>query len=48
MPDRESRSCHGAWPDERVGFSYCMNQMRDQDLVDARSRALLDALYESL
>jgi CubicO group peptidase (beta-lactamase class C family) len=38
-------SVHGAWPDERVGFSYAMNQMRD-DLDDPRARALLKTLQE--
>ncbi len=28
-------SVHGAWSAARVGFSYCMNQMRD-DKVDRR------------
>jgi CubicO group peptidase (beta-lactamase class C family) len=37
-------SMHGAWPQERVGFSYAMNEMRD-DVVDERARALLDALH---
>ena len=41
-------SCHGAWPRQRVGFSYCMNEMRDDEPVDARSRALLRALYDAL
>lgn len=40
-------SLHGAWPQERVGFSYAMNQMRD-DLDDPRGRALLKALHEAL
>ncbi|MGA8355214.1 MAG: serine hydrolase domain-containing protein [Solirubrobacteraceae bacterium] len=40
-------SLHGAWPKERVGFSYAMNQMRD-DLQDPRGRALLKALHEAL
>jgi CubicO group peptidase (beta-lactamase class C family) len=38
-------SCHGAWPGERIGFSYAMNQLRDSTLVDPRSAALLDALH---
>jgi CubicO group peptidase (beta-lactamase class C family) len=37
-------SLHGAWPTSAVGFSYAMNQMRD-DEVDERSVALLEALY---
>jgi CubicO group peptidase (beta-lactamase class C family) len=39
-------SCHGCWPEERVGFSYAMNLMRnDHGRGDPRPRALLDALY---
>jgi CubicO group peptidase (beta-lactamase class C family) len=34
---------HGAWPRERVGFSYVMNLMRDDD-EDDRASGLLDAL----
>ncbi len=41
-------SVHGAWPDERVGFSYCMNEMRDDQDVDPRAQALLSALYEAI
>jgi CubicO group peptidase (beta-lactamase class C family) len=41
-------SCHGAWPQARAGFSYCMNRMVDRDPVDARAQALLRALYEAL
>jgi CubicO group peptidase (beta-lactamase class C family) len=37
-------SVHGAWPDHGIGFSYCMNRMRDADLLDPRAGALLDAL----
>jgi CubicO group peptidase (beta-lactamase class C family) len=40
-------SVHGAWPTERVGFSYAMNVMRD-DSVDSRAQALLSALYEAV
>ncbi|HEV7941463.1 MAG TPA: serine hydrolase domain-containing protein [Solirubrobacteraceae bacterium] len=40
-------SLHGAWPAERVGFSYAMNQMRD-DPEDPRGRALLKALHRCL
>lgn len=40
-------SIHGAWPAERIGFSYAMNEMRDE-LVDARAAALLRALYSAL
>jgi CubicO group peptidase (beta-lactamase class C family) len=39
-------SMHGAWPTERVGFSYAMNLMRDdQPEGDERPRALLGALH---
>lgn len=41
-------SCHGAWPTERLGFSYCMNEMRDTEPVDPRARSLLNALHASL
>lgn len=40
-------SCHGAWPSHRVGFSYVMNQLRD-DYDDDRSRSLLAALYAAV
>jgi CubicO group peptidase (beta-lactamase class C family) len=37
-------SIHGAWPSHGVGFSYTMNQLRD-DAVDDRGRALIASLY---
>ena len=37
-------SVHGRWPRQRVGFSYAMNQLRD-DPGDTRAAALLTALY---
>jgi CubicO group peptidase (beta-lactamase class C family) len=40
-------SVHGAWPTQRVGFSYAMNLMRDDAPVDERAAALLRALYEA-
>jgi CubicO group peptidase (beta-lactamase class C family) len=40
-------SCHGAWPRHRVGFSYVMNQMREEH-DDDRSRSLLCALYAAV
>jgi CubicO group peptidase (beta-lactamase class C family) len=40
-------SRHGAWPSERVGFSYTMNQMRD-DRDDPRGQSLLSALHSCL
>jgi len=41
-------SSHGCWPEQRVGFSYAMNLMRDGEPVDPRARALLAALHGSL
>jgi CubicO group peptidase (beta-lactamase class C family) len=41
-------SMHGAWPNERVGFSYAMNQMRDGEPVDARPASLLASLHRAL
>ncbi len=42
-------SLHGAWPTERVGFSYCMNQLRDDESEpDTRGVNLLDALSEGV
>lgn len=40
-------SQHGAWPSQRVGYSYSMNQLR-ADPMDARARTLLLALKEAL
>lgn len=37
-------SVHGRWPRQRLGFSYAMNQLRD-DPADMRAAALLTALY---
>jgi len=41
-------SCHGAWPEHGIGFSYAMNQMRDDHEVDPRSQSLLDALFGAI
>lgn len=41
-------SVHGAWPRERVGFSYAMNELRDDPGGDPRAQALLNALHASL
>src|SRR5262249_30170984 len=41
-------SVHGYWPTERVGFSYAMNLMRDDEADNARGQALLRALFEAL
>jgi len=38
-------SVHGAWPEERVGFSYAMNELRDDLSGDGRPAALLAALH---
>jgi CubicO group peptidase (beta-lactamase class C family) len=40
-------SVHGAWPRHRVGFSYCMNEMRSAP-GDARARRILTALFECI
>jgi CubicO group peptidase (beta-lactamase class C family) len=37
-------SIHGAWPAHRTGFSYVMNQLREE-ASDDRSRTLLASLY---
>lgn len=38
-------SMHGAWPDDRVGFSYVMNEMHDDnDRSDRLLRALRDTI----
>jgi CubicO group peptidase (beta-lactamase class C family) len=39
-------SIHGAWPDLRVGFSYAMNELRDDPAGDPRARALLAVLHD--
>lgn len=41
-------SIHGAWPEHGIGFSYCMNRLRDRDPVDPRATALTTALAASL
>jgi CubicO group peptidase (beta-lactamase class C family) len=39
-------SVHGAWPEQRLGFSYAMNELREDDPAnDPRSQALLRALF---
>ena len=46
--DGAGGSVHGAWPGQRVGFSYAMNLMRDDAATRDRRRslaALLAALY---
>lgn len=37
-------SVHGAWPGERIGFSYATNELRDDPDGDPRAAALLSAL----
>jgi CubicO group peptidase (beta-lactamase class C family) len=37
-------SSHGAWPEERVGFSYVPTELRSFD-DDGRARRILDALH---
>jgi CubicO group peptidase (beta-lactamase class C family) len=41
-------SIHGAWPELRVGFSYAMNLMRDDEDEDGRADTLLRALHEAV
>jgi CubicO group peptidase (beta-lactamase class C family) len=40
-------SAHGAWPDERVGFSYIPTELRSSD-TDDRARRLLVELYDEV
>lgn len=40
-------SIHGAWPGHGAGFSYCMNDMRDEE-SDDRGRSVLRALKQCL
>ncbi len=39
-------SIHGAWPSLGVGFSYVMNELRDEQEPDPRGQALLAALHD--
>jgi CubicO group peptidase (beta-lactamase class C family) len=41
-------SIHGSWPDQRIGFSYAMNRLRDDQPVDPRAHALLQTLNDAL
>jgi CubicO group peptidase (beta-lactamase class C family) len=41
-------SMHGAWPSQRVGFSYAMNRMQDVEPVDPRADELLKTLYRCI
>jgi len=40
-------SVHGAWPDERVGFSYTPNELRSES-DDGRAQRVLAALHDAL
>lgn len=40
-------SVHGAWPDERVGFSYAPNELRSEG-DDVRAGTILAALHQAL
>lgn len=41
-------SIHCAWPDQRVGISYAMNTLRDDQPVDRRASALVSTLNSVL
>ena len=41
-------SCHGAWPEQRIGFSYAMNLMQDPTSGDQRALRLLTALHKAV
>lgn len=41
-------SIHCAWPAERIGLSYAMNLMRDDEVVDPRAQALLRAVHQAV
>lgn len=45
--DGAGGSVHAAWPRNGIGFSYCMNQLRDAETIDSRRRALLIALWKT-
>jgi CubicO group peptidase (beta-lactamase class C family) len=40
-------SVHGAWPDQRVGFSYATNELRSES-DDGRAQGIFAALYEAV
>jgi CubicO group peptidase (beta-lactamase class C family) len=40
-------SVHGAWPDERVGFSYATGELRNES-DDGRAQRVLAALYDAV
>jgi CubicO group peptidase (beta-lactamase class C family) len=41
-------SMHGAWPGLGVGFSYIMNELRHEPVVEPRSVRLLAALHQAV
>jgi CubicO group peptidase (beta-lactamase class C family) len=41
-------SVHGAWPEQGLGFSYTMNELRDARTPDPRAQALLKAVWRAL
>jgi CubicO group peptidase (beta-lactamase class C family) len=46
--DGAGGSNHGAWPSDRIGYSYVMNLMRDDPTGDRRAQRLLASLRASL
>jgi hypothetical protein len=40
-------SLHGAWPEQRIAFSYVPNLLRDDGQSSERAHSLLRALYGS-
>jgi CubicO group peptidase (beta-lactamase class C family) len=41
-------SVHGAWPDDRIAFSYVTNLLRDDEHSLDRAHIILDALYRAV
>jgi CubicO group peptidase (beta-lactamase class C family) len=41
-------SAHGSWPEQKVGFSYAMNLLRDDEEGESRAGALLTALHDCM
>ncbi|HWI74433.1 MAG TPA: serine hydrolase domain-containing protein, partial [Baekduia sp.] len=41
-------SLHAAWPRERIGFSYIMNDLRDDPAADGRAARLAAALHDAV
>jgi CubicO group peptidase (beta-lactamase class C family) len=46
--DGAGGSVHGAWPEERVGFSYVNNLLRDDAMPDRRQQPILAALHAAV